>query len=1137
MKLNKPIGSSAAVALAVAALLAGCGAGSPGDPQKSPALPAARAISDANATCPPPSNAAPDALSEAQLIVQDGHSERIRSLSASADGRIVASTSTDGTARVWDTTTGLLLRQFALSSYGYRVALDGAGKRLAFRAPEANNLFVDATMIVDLESGEKPIRAGFIGAFDLSRDGKWLAIGANLHDARTGEHVRSVDLQPKIGGPTAVAFDPSGRRLAAALLGEIVILNMPALDIALRFPQPGYTTPADAIYDMGFSDGALVVRNGLGPGTIDIIHPATGRRERSLPGRYISMSVARDRIWTVDQANRASGWNAATGAELPGFSQGARSILSVAASGDGRTLALASEDTEKNDGGDARQTITVQDTATLHTVRTLAGRSRGLSALSVHPGGKQMAAGYRGGQIDWWDLELGTLTKTTRQPQGILDLEYDPSGELVAALSTAANVAVRSSKTGKILRQWHSPASFGAFLPGTSHFLTVATDGVVTRWDLSPPHPPPPDKPLRFGDAHAEPESRILSKLDFRAQHGKAAISPDGQWLAVLGKPKQPSHRDEMTIAMVNTESGAPRWQTSVLAFNDVALSVAFAPDGARLFLSSEETPPGNPRRDQILPTLRVLDAKTGAILQSIPQSTTGPLAVRGDTLFIGGSRPVLLDAQTLAAKSGLGSAGRSLVAAVSHPEKNALVLANNGGTTWIQPLDRKAALATFLATADGDYVVAMPDGVFRSSVDGARSVAWTFSPPLEGFSFEQFSGRFHLPDHVRRRLAGEDVPGPPIRRPPHVVIEGSPLSVTSERAVSIRAKVSSPHRVDRVRVFVDGRSTVDKLVCAGEASVTLDVPLHVGRNRLSVMAYDAEGYSSNAKVLDVVSTAPGEMPDLWVVSIGVSRYPQMTAEQQLDVADDDARAITEALRAQAGPGRPFRRLSATTLLDADVTVESVERALSGLSAMRPEDLAIVFLAGHGARISANEMVYMTSRAAFNKNSAQEHGIGWSRIERRLAEARGRVLLLLDACHSGHLSTELVAPNDMLAKELAANNRAGVLIFAASRGSQFSYEIGGGGTRGSARSLELAWEERRPDISSTPRPGHGLFTGAVLEALAGAAPDRDRSEAIEVGEFIDYVTERVRSLSIGKQTPWVARREMFGDFVITQAKN
>jgi hypothetical protein len=39
-----------------------------------------------------------------------------------------------------------------------------------------------------------------------------------------------------------------------------------------------------------------------------------------------------------------------------------------------------------------------------------------------------------------------------------------------------------------------------------------------------------------------------------------------------------------------------------------------------------------------------------------------------------------------------------------------------------------------------------------------------------------------------------------------------------------------------------------------------------------------------------------------------------------------------------------------------------------------------------------------------------------------------------------------------------------------------------------------------------------------------------------VGELVDYVTERVRAASNGMQTPWVARREMFGEFMVAPAK-
>jgi uncharacterized caspase-like protein len=343
---------------------------------------------------------------------------------------------------------------------------------------------------------------------------------------------------------------------------------------------------------------------------------------------------------------------------------------------------------------------------------------------------------------------------------------------------------------------------------------------------------------------------------------------------------------------------------------------------------------------------------------------------------------------------------------------------------------------------------------------------------------------------------------------------------------------------VDRVRAFVDGRPLAEQLVCERQGQAKLMIPLHTGQNRVALVAYDASGQSSNAQNLDVISTSvETERPNLHVVAIGVSQYPNMTPEQQLDFADDDARSVAEAFQHQVGPGKPFAKMFTTLLLDEKVTVNSIENALSDLRSVGPNDLVAVFFAGHGARLGEGEMVFMTHQAKFTRESAQAHGLGWKKIQTSLSQVRGRVLMMLDACHSGHLTTEIVAPNEDLARQLAAGDRAGVFVFSAARGSQFSYEVPPVGQTGTSRGLELAWgDQKPPPMNRELAGGHGLFTSALLEALTGDAPDRDRSGATEVGELVDYVTERVRSASNGKQTPWVARREMFGEFFVVPAK-
>ena len=377
------------------------------------------------------------------------------------------------------------------------------------------------------------------------------------------------------------------------------------------------------------------------------------------------------------------------------------------------------------------------------------------------------------------------------------------------------------------------------------------------------------------------------------------------------------------------------------------------------------------------------------------------------------------------------------------------------------------------------------------------------------------------------------------MHRPPSIRVASGGAVRTDGRTAKLAAHVRSPGQVERVRAFVDGRPAVDRLVCSADADVALDVPVPAGESRVALVAYDSEGLSSNPVLVDVESKRAGARPALWVVAVGVSRYPGLGPEQQLEVADDDARALAEAFGAQAGQGKRFERAHVETILDSDVTPERVLGALAGVAKAAPDDLVVVFLAGHGVTLPEGGMVFLTSRATPKADVARREGIGWTELQGALDKVPARVVVLLDACHSGHVSTERVAPNELLARDLAARGKSGVLVFAAARGAQLSYEVSGPSAApgaSSSRGLELAWDGA-PRLAKPLGPaGHGLFTSALLEALAGEAVDRDGSGAIELGELVDYVTERVRASSNGKQTPWVARREMFGDFAVARPR-
>lgn len=1116
--------------------------------------------------------------SSSKFVLQNGHERSITFISVSADGRTLATAGFDGTVRVWDVRAGILLRKLGTAGiFVNGLSLSADGKRLAYYAPDSTPEGL-AIRIVDLDKPDPPrIITPIYGAFKLSPDGKKLAIAVDklwIFDIDSRKQLLEVPLGTKSRMAMDLSFDEKQQRIAVALPGEAIIVDSEKGAILHRL-----NTNNSALMDLPgrieFHRDSVLIRARVG--TITAFPLGSSNPSSTLPGKYSDMAIAGDRLWVCD--NHTANVSAFSLPNLTPISlppaNPARAEL-VAASSDESTVVFASQRLDptslhKVAHRDAGTVINARDAATFRPVRTIEGRTTSIDAVAVNPAGNELITSSLQGELGRWDLRTGArampLPDQERDRGRTLSLVYPPNGEFFVTIHGSPMIRARESKTALTVRHWVADRShtvrFASFIPQTAQLLTVAQDvkreisqtkkmangtpivietfdTLVQKWDLSGPTP---EKKTETSGILAAPSGQKIGQAPHESS--SVSMSPKGDQLALVGAN---------TIALMRVATGAVSWVAPLQTFvpgemkqPDGALELnarwtTFSPDGKSLILSTRrlETKPNRPQA--WLPILLVFDTATGRITATHYVESYGPLAWRKDKLLIGGYHPSILDTPKMTVRARIAALDNMITSVALHPTRDLFIIAGDGGATSF--VDENGALtATLVATSNGEWMAATPDGSYRSSIDGARSMAWTFSSPLEGFSFERFAARFNNPDVVTRRLMGESSPSTvALARPPRLILKDAPTTVmrTRDRSITLTSRTSSASRVDRVRAFVDGRPVAEQLVCAQNGQATLEIPLHAGQNRVGIVAYDAAGQASNTENLDVISTSKSaEKPNLYVVAIGVSRYPNMPEQMQLDFADDDARSVSEALLRHAGPDKPFAKVFPTVLLDGKVTVKSVEDAVDGLRAMGPDDLAVVFFAGHGAKISDGKMVFLTSDASFERKQAELHGVGWDKIQRSLSGVRGRVLMMLDACHSGYLTTEIVAPNEDLARQLASGDRAGVFVFSAARGSQFSFEVPLDEKSAARRGLELAWDDgqKPPPKAIEFAGGHGLFTSALLEALGGDAPDRDRSGGTEIGELVDYVTERVRAASNGKQTPWVARREMFGEFFVVPAKN
>jgi WD40 repeat protein len=1092
-----------------------------------PAKPPVKSSEDELERCPAASATARGA--PPRLLVQDGHGTPVNILALSGDGRLLASAGMDGTLRLWDTASGLLLDRVAAPGAIYGVAFDREGKVLAYPIADAAKGDPHAIEIVDLTTGHRKRIDGF-GPFALTGDGARIAIAKKeleIYDAVSGTRQKSVPLAlaPEHTA-SAIAFDAAGARVAVAMPGAVLEVS------ASGNPPPKRTAVGEAsdvmswIAEIAYTDRGLLMKrvNALelldGDGKIHKVVDGVGQ-----------IAFSGDRLWsaTSEEKDYSQGMpDEDAGHRLRALGFDGREKLSVAlerepfritAAAGGGMVAVTYFDAIR---GAALQLI---DPDTGRTLRTIEGRPSGVDALAMSRDGSQLAVGSLAA-LSFWRMPSAEMWFTTRERRlrATTALAFDHQGKQIAA-EEAGWLRVRSAASGRLLRAWKHPIgqpAMLAFRAGTSELWTADDlSGEIFRWDLSKL---PPESSLDADNLirplEQPPGGKVL-KMTFDV--GGGTLDPQGKHALVWSR--------EGRIALVDLANATPVW--TIESLTSFGFNVGFSADGTRVLLSGHRHQPTPTHAGE--PIFRAFDVRDGRQLAEVETPTAGPFAARADVIAIAGSHPALLDAKTLSLRARLELPDTRFTSVLADPVRPAFLFGGAAGSTAV--VDTRGRMhAVLVATPGGDWIATTPDGFYRASLDGARRIAWSYKNPLEAFSFEQFAERFEQPRILEQRIARMDhAPEPPPReRPPRIgalTIAGG--SSTAGDAIKLTAQVNDERQVSHVRAYVNGRLAAQQRVCAPEAKIDLQVPVEPGPNRVSLVAHGPDGLASHPRIADVRSSARAERPTLWVIAVGVSRYAKLAPEYQLEFADDDARSIADALSRLAGKGKPFAQAKVRTLVDRQVNVEVLEEALSSLEGMAPRDLAVVFLAGHGVRLADGKMRFLTSNATLTRAGAASAGVGWTSIQQALDRARGRVLLLLDACHSGHVITDVVAPNESLAKALATRGRAGALVFAASRGSELSYEVGGKSS--SSRALKLETEGEPKAAGRGLASGHGLFTSALLDALAGRAPDRDRSGALELDELIGHVSERVRMASGGRQNPWVARRELFGDFALVPA--
>ncbi|MCK6551850.1 caspase family protein, partial [Myxococcota bacterium] len=454
------------------------------------------------------------------------------------------------------------------------------------------------------------------------------------------------------------------------------------------------------------------------------------------------------------------------------------------------------------------------------------------------------------------------------------------------------------------------------------------------------------------------------------------------------------------------------------------------------------------------------------------------------------------------------------------------------------------------------DFVIDTPARFYRASRGGLRGVAFRHRDRV--FPFEQFDLLLNRPARVleslglapaglverhaaatERRLAKmglERAELPDALTAPELRVITAPPIVTTARAVTIEVVADAPaHGLDRIFVWANdvpvfGARGLDVSAAGASIRRTIDVELVPGENKLQLAAVDRRGLESLRETFVVRSDAPAAPRELWLVLAGVSDYGDPARNLGYPAKDvRDVSAAFAALRSR------FGAIHELVLVDRAATRAGILGARSFLAASKPDDLVVVFVAGHGVLDDRGAWAYATADADFARPA--ETGLSFDELEGLVDGIRARhKLVLVDTCHAGELDDEALARmppsldgavrvRGLRVKGPKRSATAGGLGLVALADLFADLRRGSGATViAAAGGAELAYESSAWN--------NGVFTHAVLEGLARRRADVNGDGAVLASELRDFVIETVRRLTLGVQVPVMRRENVESDFRI-----
>ncbi|TAH24791.1 MAG: hypothetical protein EAZ07_08735 [Cytophagales bacterium] len=1027
-----------------------------------------------------------------ETALQRGHSQSIKCLKYSPDGKYLISGGRDKSIILWQLSTGRQIRTFL----GHTSTVNS----LDF-SPDGENLVSganDNTVIVwHIKTGKVILKFNDhierVNSCVFSPEGNFIASGGYddsvlVWNWQSGNILRKIPCNPDkgLGYGVSLSFSPDGKYLSIGSdnkTTEIWDWKTGEKFKSLRYKSEGWSG-GSCNQSLWKGQTLWMASNSEG---IYQWNTNSWKTEKVIAQKIeecYNISAESDFL-VACMEDEVKLWNIKNNQLLWSIKNDSLKLQSASLSPDGATIAIAGD----------QKLIQIVSTSTGKPLQTLKGilnedNNDGLNydynsrwqfyianylfaktCFALSADDKYIAKGKVGSEAILIDLATG---KIIRKFQGhtkvVLGLEFSLDGKWLLTASGDKTIKLWEVATGKLLQTFkgHSELVFEAkFSKDQKQVISSSWDASIKYWDIS------------TGKNTNTITIENASAYSIEPTNNNAYVISAGLDKRII--MLEPDSKKEVRQFIGNT---------------DVVQTLKLHPEG-KFFLSAGWD--GKARLWDINSGLQVykITAHTDKV-HSVAFDNTGEQIATGSA-----DRTIKLwetaTGKEIATLSGHTS-GISCLAFTS--DKKTLISQSIDGIIKIWDLKTFKEKATYITIGTKDWIVATPDGYFDAT-DPVKNYIF-FIKGMESYGIDQFFDEFYKPKLMKRLLSAQGTEELMERiidkvsqfPPPTIEFKNTASNekmTNSNQTIPIRV-IDNGGGIDEVKFMHNGKripnskAGMERGAKKGNSiNMFFNIVLQAGLNEIQITGYSKGRVESKHYHKTIYFQNEDKKGNCYIFAVGINQYKNPALN--LNYALADANDFLQKVSSQTAP--LFKEIKQFSLYDGEATKKNIlEQLVNITNLINPEDVFIFFYAGHGSMLNDNFYFIPTDATRlYDEASLNTEAIYAGEMQEILQNIKAlKQLMVIDACHSGASAELLAMRGGGEEKAIAQLSRSAGVHILASAGSEQ--------TAGEFKTL-----------------GHGIFTYALLNALDGEADGAPKDGKITVYELKSYLDDKVPELT------------------------